>query len=98
MKGKIGRGSMWEMRDDETVWFASVFMQDHEVGEFFCSACACDVVNNMIPAVNPRGIWDHQTHFLQGTESENVGVRGSVGEGFTPLRIGADDCLDRDLW
>jgi len=73
VKGKVSRGSMWEMRDDETVRLASVFMQDHEVGEFFGSACLCDFVNNMISAVNPRGIWDHKTHFLEGMQSENVG-------------------------
>jgi len=76
VKGKVSRGSMREMRDDETVWLASVFMQDHEVGEFFGPACACDFVNNMISAVNPRGIWDYETHFLESTESENVGLQG----------------------
>ena len=65
MEGYKGGGPMREMGDYHAVWLTSMFMEDNQVGEFFCSTCLCDIVNNMSSSIDPRRIRNHKSHFLK---------------------------------
>jgi hypothetical protein len=75
VEGYKGGGPVRKMGYYHAVRLTSMFMEDDQVGEFFCSTCFGDIVNNMSSPIDPRRIGNHKSYFIKSVTPYILGVK-----------------------